>query len=387
MVFISHMRLVFKSVVLTTVFGLLVNPLYAHSAAPVEPPIDSNNAKDVVRSETDHSNSSVRDFYEVLEDVVADFEYDIKNGQVSGLSDLSIRNIGVSENIPPSFKSHIELIVTERIIQNSKTRIVQCQPCRAKQAKISGDHLIVTSAEQNPAQLARLAKRHTIENFMDIAFSYQPSGLILSLNTVDAESGAIVWSRSYNSETSRAAAYRRGVDFSQIDEARQSGEYEPSILVRPTIYYFFERNIGSYTGTLGLGFRMVERYDNRKKEVGFELNYLIDSSQLVGATSDGSANLYAGFNVTLLFIHAWNLIRSLENYNQVRGNIFVGIGGTYTSGFLGGLVRVGYEWRLGKHWAVSTNLGYRPKATAFISGVEAGSVSGLEFGLGISALL
>jgi len=47
-------------------------------------------------------------------------------------------------------------------------------------------------------------------------------GDILSMYITDPESGSVIWSRSYNSETSRAAAFRRGVDYTQIDDAGAS---------------------------------------------------------------------------------------------------------------------------------------------------------------------
>lgn len=66
--------------------------------------------------------------------------------------------------------------------------------------------------------------------------------------------------------------------------------------------------------------------------------------------------------------------------------MLAGIGGTYASGFLGGLIRGGYEWRLAKHWAVSGSLGYRPSATQFVGGTASGTVSGIEAAFGVSAL-
>jgi hypothetical protein len=326
-----------------------------------------------------------RNFYEVLDDLMADFEYDLKNGQVSGLKDLSIRNIAVSENVPQSFKSHLELTIQEKILKDSKTRMVQCLPCRAKRTTLNGENVVITSPESNPVELSRIAKISGISNFMDVAFSYQPSGMVLSMTISDPESGGIVWSRSYNSETSRASAFRRGVDYSQIDEARKQTDYTPTVQHRVIAYYLFEKNVSGYTGSLGVGYRMVERYDNRHKEVGFELDYLKDASTIIGKQADPT-NLYGSTNLTLLFMHAWNFIGPEENFNLVRGSFFAGIGGTYASGFLGALIRTGYEWRLAKHWAVSANLGYRPPATPFISGAEQPSVSGAEFGIGINAL-
>lgn len=333
-------------------------------------------------------SEKTRNFYQVLEDVLADFEYDLRNGEVNGLRELSIRNIATSENIPPSFKNHIELLVSERVLKHgNKTKIIQCVPCRSRKAMLSGDNVMISTPDSNPAELARRAKLAGIANFMDIAFAYQPTGMILSISTMDAENGAIQWSKSYNSETSRAAALRRGVDYTQIDPNRRADEYAPTQLYRPTIYYMFEPDGGStQTGVIGFGFRLVERYDNRTKEVGFEANYFLNSVVLAGGTAP-TTSVYSGFNLTLLFVHAWNFIGDIEVFNRPRQSLYLAVGGTYASGFLGLLFRGGYEWRLGKHWAVNGNIGYRPLGTQFISGTASGTISGVEWGFGISALL
>jgi hypothetical protein len=329
-----------------------------------------------------------RNFYEVLDDVLADFEYDLKNGNVTGLKDLSIRNTASSENIPPSFKNHLELLITERILKNTKARVIQCLPCKARKTSLNGDQVVITSPDTNPTELSRIAKLSGIEHYMDLSFLYEPSGIVISMYITDPETGSIIWSRSYNSETSRASAFRRGVDYNQIDDARKQTEYAPTIQSRLILYYLFEPSLPKTAGCLSLGYRMVERYDNRKKEVGFEANYMVDSSTIVNSTGAAPQNFYAGFgmNLTMLFLHSWNFIGDEENYNNVRGGVTLGIGGTYASGFLGGLFRGAYEWRLGKHFGVSLNLGYRPTSTAFISGDSSGQVSGVEYGLGVNFL-
>ncbi|MEK6704580.1 MAG: hypothetical protein AABZ06_02220 [Bdellovibrionota bacterium] len=334
-----------------------------------------------------NDTGSERNFYDVLEDVLGDFEFDLKNGNVYGLKDMSIRNIALSENMPPSFKAHLELLVTEKVLKHTKVRVIQCLPCKAKKASLNGDQVVITSPDTNQTELSRIAKMSNISNFMDIAFAYQPTGMVLSMFIIDPETGSINWSRSYNSETSRAAAFRRGVDYSQIDDARKRTEYTPTIQYRIGVAYLFEPNISSQTGCLGLVFRMVERYDNRKKEVGFEFNYLKDASTIIGTPETASAdNLYSGINLTMLFTHVWNLIGDEENFNKVRSGISGGLGGTYASGYLGALIRAGYEWRLGRHYSVVTMLGYRPSSTAVLSTSTTTSVSGLEFGLAINML-
>ena len=348
------------------------------------PPIAAPNS-----ARTDGEKDKYRNFYEVLEDIMGDFEYDLRNGEVQGLKDLSMRNVAVSENVPPSFKSHLELLVTERILKTTRTRMIQCLACKSKRSTVNGDSVVITSAENNQAELSRIAKTAGISHFMDVAFSYQPAGMVLSMYVSEPDGGTIIWSRSYNSETTRAAAFRRGVDYSQADDARKMTEYQPGTQHRITVYYVFTPNIGStVTGNIGLAYRLVERYDNRKKEVGFEAMYQVDAGALINSTGVTAAtNLYLlGFNLTLLFVHSFNFIGEEENFNKIRGGLNVGVGGTYTAGYLGGLIRAQWDWRMAKRAAVVFTLGYRPTSTAFFSGSTVGQVSGFEYGLGISTM-
>jgi hypothetical protein len=324
-----------------------------------------------------------RNFYKVLDEVLSDFEYDLKAGQVMGLKDLAVRNIATSENIPGSFKSHLELLLTERILKTTKARIVHCVACRAKKTTLDGQNMTISSPDSNSAEMQRIAKMNGIQNFMDVAFAYQPSGMMLSIQISDSDTGTALWSRNYNSDNSRASAIRRGVDYQEADEAKTKMEYQPTVQQKPTIYTLMAPKAGGgYVTSLGLGWRMMERYDNRHKEVGFEMNYYMPISTLTGSTTVDPNNVWSSFNLTMLFTHAWGMFGDEENYNQTRGVLLVGVGGTYASGFLGGLIRTGYEWRFAKHWALTTFIGYRPQATVLISGTAA-SLTGVEGGLGV----
>ena len=341
-------------------------------------------SKPAIAEEPPAPNGS-RNFYKVLDEVLSDFEYDLKSGQVLGLKDVAVRNIATSENVPGSFKSHLELLITERILKTTKARVVHCIACRAKKTVLDGQNMTVTTPDSNSSEMQRIAKMNGIQNFMDVAFAYQPSGMMLSIQISDAETGTALWSRNYNSDNSRASAQRRGVDYQEIDEAKTKMEYQPTTQGKPTLYFLMAPKAGSgMVSLLGLGYRLMERYDNRHKEVGFEMNYYYNIGSLTGAVADPN-NVWSSVNLTLLFMHAWGLFGDEENYNQTRGVIHVGVGGSYASGFLGGLIRGGYEWRFAKHWALTSFLGYRPKATLLISGTTT-SLSGVEGGLGVGFL-
>jgi hypothetical protein len=123
--------------------------------------------------------------------------------------------------------------------------------------------------------------------------------------------------------------------------------------------------------------------------VGFELNSFLNTSTVAGSstTVTTTTSLWSGFNLTLLFVHAWNFIGIEENFNAARGSLFTAIGGTYASGYLGGLMRAGYEFRLARHWAVSGSLGYRPPSAIFVGTTGSSStISGIEAGIGINYL-
>lgn len=326
-----------------------------------------------------------RDFYATVDDTLGDFEFDLKHEAVKGVDNIAIRDIVVSENVPRSFTPHLEGYITERILRATKSKVIQCLGCRARRTTLKEGEISMTSPQTNQKELQRLAKARGIQHFLDVTFTYQPTGIIVSMTITEPATANVIWSRTYNSESSRAALLRRGLDMDQLDPStRRSTEYPAILQYRVSVDYLFEPNVSGTTGCLGFAFRMVERYDNRKKEIGFEAEYLKDSTTLLNNTST-APNLYSGVNLTLLMLHGFNLIGSEEDFNQARANVYAGLGGTYTSGYLGALIRTGFEYRMAKHFATTLHLGYRPSSTVFlpISSVTT-SVSGFEYGGGIS---
>jgi hypothetical protein len=331
-----------------------------------------------------------RDFYGALNDTLGDFEYDLKHETVKGADSFAVREVTSNENVPLSFASHIEDLIAERVLRATKSKIIKCIGCKARSTSLTGknggDQLKITSPRTNAKELAKIAKAQGIRHFMDVSFTYLPSGMVMSMTVTDPADSTITWSHTYNSESSRAALLRRGYDTDQLDEStRRATEYPATIQYRLRVDYLIEPDIGGYKGCLGFAFRMVERYDNRKKELGFEFQYLRGTAALLHADEE-NVSLYAGINATLLVLHVWNLIGGKEDFNLPRASLYGGVGGTYTSGFLGGLFRVGAEYRMGQHSAVTAHLGYRPPSTAFIPIGDGESVTGAELGAGISFL-
>ena len=131
-----------------------------------------------------------REFNQLLDEVLNGFESDLKAGRVAGLKDFSIRNIVVSKNIPHSFQSHLELLISERILKVTQARIVHCVPCRSKESPVD---------RQSP-EVLQMAQLSNIENFMDISLVDQSDGMVLSLQISDVKSDHSLWERTYDSE-------------------------------------------------------------------------------------------------------------------------------------------------------------------------------------------
>jgi hypothetical protein len=329
-----------------------------------------------------------RDFYGALDDTLGDFEYDLKHDNVKGIESFAIREISASENVPRSFLPHIEDLITERVLRATKVKVIKCIGCQARSASlVNGDRITMTSPKTNAKELAQIASAQGIKHFMDVSFTFQPTGLLMSMTIAEPSGSVINWSHTYNSETSKAALLRRGYDAELVDPTqRKSTEYPAVLQYRLRVDYLVEPDISGYSGVLGFAFRMVERYDNRKKEIGYEIQYLRGAATLLHASATDPVSLYSGINATLLVLHAWNLLNGYEDLNLPRASFYGGIGGTFTAGFLGALFRAGGEYRMGQHSAVTAHLGYRPSSTSFIPIGDGQSVSGLEAGAGISFL-
>ena len=147
---------------------------------------------------------NIRQFHEVLDELLIEFGYDIKANQVQGLKNLAIRKVRVSEAIPKSYENYLDLLSSEKIRQNSDIRLINCIPCKAKTSNIVEGKLKITSPETNLDQLRVAANQMGIENFMDIVLVYHTTHMVLAYQIFSVETGEMLWARAYNSETIRS---------------------------------------------------------------------------------------------------------------------------------------------------------------------------------------
>ena len=332
----------------------------------------SGGSKD---KDKDASPKQVRLFHEVLEELLTEFAYDVKSGQLAGLKNLSIRKVTVSESLPRSYQSYVELLVSEKIKSNSKVKLISCLPCKTKNTRIVDDKLMISSPTTNAEDMNRAASQLSIDNFMDVVLVYHTTHMVLAFQVFDTTSKELTWTHTYNSETIKSRYQRMAVDFSQIEKGRNSEEYVPEFRY---LIGFGAGSVPNVTANareksvLTLQLRGTEKFDNRRSEFGLLTTINIATSSLAseypseGKTEDAadgttdaeakSAPTPFKSSIGLFAVFAHNFLGTLESYNEVRQGINGAIGLHLASGYLAPAIRAGWDVYLGRRFSVNTSL-------------------------------
>ncbi len=285
------------------------------------------------------SHEEMQQFNDAFETRLSEFESDLKAGKVFRLKSVAIRSVTTSARILSSYRSQIELRVTEKILKNTKARVVHCLACRT-----------LKSGDESRAELQRIATLSGIENFMDISLTEEASGVVLSIQVTHASDGGVEWLKRYS-------------NVSEQPESIDSHSRHLPVRIMESVFYVNTPN--EYSGRyslVGLGFTINHPYGHQQKEIGGEANYYFSTS-----------NLYSYFNLSLMLRHGWSIFGQEESIRLSPGLIFLGLGGTYVTGYWGALFRAGCEWHASRHWYLN-----------FFAGARTAPRFGPETGIGLS---
>lgn len=306
-----------------------------------------------------------RNFFKLLEEIFTDFENDLKANQkvdpkerkIPFDAEIEIRNIEISENVPPSFKKQLELLLVERLTRFGETKV----------------------------------KRYSTKTQkLDAYFILHTNAMALSLALRDSEKETLLWSESYDSETTRAARGRRDLTDEERDRDWYFEHFERKTVLHPKLLTVFTSSSDGFSSALTASFRWAEQYDYGRKETGIEAGFGMGVLSLSGGSNaSATTDATTANHVTLLFVQYWNFLGPGEdNLHGVRSGIFAAAGAdimlSYGSTLL---VRGGYEWRWTKFWTLSAHLGYHPPATIVTEAGAERNFSAFEFGIGVGAAL
>ncbi|MBP6218898.1 MAG: hypothetical protein KA436_09955 [Oligoflexales bacterium] len=324
------------------------------------------------------SSKTVRKFHEVLDELLAEFAYDVKLGQITGLKNLAIRKVEVSDALPDTYKDYVKLLLSERIKENSQVRLIHCIPCSVRTSKLIEGKLVITSPSTNVGELKAAADRLGIENFMDAVLIYHSTHMVLAVQVFKVDTNELVWARSYNSETVKSRYQSLAVDYSQIAKARLGEDYVPDYR---WLVGFGAGSVPNVAGTvvdssmIDFQFRGTERFNNRRTEFGLMMSVYMSLSSFLKEypqaadsepiqsieTTDPSVDTAAAgtklqpfkLAVGLYGIYAHNFLGSVESYSNVRQGLHLGFGVLLAPSYLAGVARVGWDMYFGRRFSFS----------------------------------
>lgn len=344
------------------------------------------------------SATHVRRFHEVLDELLAEFGYDVKSGQIKGLSNLSIRKIRVSDAIPKTYEEYVEMLLAERIRENSQIRLIDCVPCKTRTSSLVDGRLMITSPSTNVAKLDSAAAQLNIENFMDAVLVYHTTHMVLAVDVFNSQTKELVWARTYNSETIRTRYQKLAVDYRQVEKARPGEDYVPEYRYMFGLGGGGVPNVGGTTADstmLNLQIRATERFNNRHDEFGMLLSILKSTNSLQkpyptqGDSTSTSANppetvtkstgatpkpFQQALGIYGLYSHLF--IGAIESYNDIRHGAHFGIGGLLASSYIAPAFRAGWDVFLGRRFSVSFGGNYIAPSSILVGSTSVKTAGG-----------
>jgi len=322
------------------------------------------------------SAKNVRRFHEVLDELLAEFGYDVKMGQIKGLKNVAIRKIRVSSAIPTTYERYLEMLLSERIRENSRIKLINCVPCRTRTSSVVDGKLLITSPATNMAKLDSAAAQLGIDNFMDAVLVYHTTHMVLAITVFDVTTKETVWARAYNSETIKSRYQKLAVDYSQVEKSRPGEDYVPEYRFLFGIGGAGIPNVGGGSedsSMLNLQIRATEKFNERRSEFGMMFSVLKttaslqksyptegapaaeDSTQETEVVGTGVTPKPFETAFTLYGMYSHLFVGPLESYNNTRHGLHVGGGIFMAASYLAPTIRAGWDVYFGRRW--STNLG------------------------------
>jgi hypothetical protein len=312
----------------------------------------------------------------VLEELLTEFGYDVKNGQVSGLRNVAIRKTSVNESLPQSYEKYLEMLVSERIRLNSDVKLINCITCQARTSSLVEGKLKLSSPDTNIVQLRDAAKMMGIENFIDVLLVYHTSHMILAIEVFNIDSGETLWTKTYNSETLRTRFQKIAVDYSQIAKSKAGDEYNPEFRYTVGVGAGGISNVAGESpdnSAISLNLKASEKFNNRNSEFGLSLKYFMTMASIsksyptsgkapttTAAAGDGTTEEDTSLKAkpfksafSLQATYAQNFMGSLESFDDIRNGFHLGLGGFYATGYLAPAMSVGWDVFFGKRFIMT----------------------------------
>lgn len=335
------------------------------------------------------SATRVRRFHEVLDELLAEFGYDVKMGQIKGLKNVAIRKIRVSKAIPKTYERYLEMLLSERIRENSRIRLINCVACRTRTSSLVEGKLLITSPATNMAKLDSAASMLGIENFMDAVMVYHTTHMVLAVSVFNVTTKETVWTRTYNSETIKSRYQKLAVDYSQVEKSRPGDDYDPEYRFLIGFGGAAIPNVGGVkedSSMLNLQVRATEKFNNRRNEFGMMLSILKTTSSLQkDYPTEGDGDTATSTTETetvsdspepkpfetalgLYGMYSHLFVGPLESYNTTRHGFNAGLGMLVAPSYFAPAARIGWDIYFGRRWSTNFAANYIGPSSILVDG-------------------
>ena len=348
-----------------------------------EPEVDAN--EDIVSYEQSQEAEElkvagapvVRRFHQVLDELLAEFGYDVKKGQIKGLKNVAIRKVTVSDTLPRSYTSYVELLAAERIRENSQVRLITCVSCKSKTSRVADGKLIITSPTTNLADMERAAEIMGIDYFIDIVLVYHTTHMVLAFQAFNTDTKEMTWARTYNSETIKSRFQKLAVDYSQVEKSRPGEDYQPDFRYLLGLGGASVPNVTDSSDDNSFAvfhIRGTEKFDNRHNEFGLILELYQSTNALLSdyptsgsteATEETTEETTTEVTlepfttaIGLYGVYAHNFLGTLESYNQTRYGVNAAAGILLASSYLAPTLRFGVDTYFGRAFGITASILY-----------------------------
>lgn len=329
------------------------------------------------------ASQPVRQFNEVLDDLLDEFAYDLKSNAIPLTENLALRKVNLSQNIPSSYEKYLETIVSERVQTFSRSKVVHCPTCRVKQSVVKDGRVTIVMPINNKRTLDALAREYGIVAWMDVGLIYQSASMLLAFNVFDARSKELLWSKVYNSETIYQK-FPRGVpgpsedraELAQIDPEEKSSEYNLGL----GIGWSLVPNVSDSVNMLALSVRLSEVFNKKHSEVGGQALVLVDTGVIVPeGKSEQGVNLEDSdqveksepeavvesfkYGMGIFGTYHHNFFVSEESMDLIRPGAQLSLGALLAEGYLAFTAKVGVNLRMGRSLCLEADVLYSAPAT------------------------
>lgn len=325
----------------------------------------------------------LRRFYDVLDELFAQFAFDAKQGMLAGLNPVAVRQVMVGPALPRDYEGYLAARVAAAIRQGPQVKLIDCLACRSRESRLIAGKMVFNNPASDIQLLRAAAASNGIEFFIDATLDYQPNQVFLVLQGYRAATQEVVWTKTYNSATLQSRFQNLAIDYSQVAPHKPGAPIKTENRILAGMGMAVLPNVSndvSDANMLVWHFRGTEKFTNRAHEFGMIMNLYQSTNSFLtnqNTTTDGNANPDTGTAVVtnnkepftsamgLQLLYGRHFAGAIESYNEIRLGVNAGGGLVLAPSYVAASVRLGWDVYFGRAWAVVMAINYYTGAKTF----------------------